>query len=303
MAKSSPQSESSLHPRNRHAGRYDFAALVRVRPELAGYVQRNPLGEPTIDFAKPDAVRALNAALLQQYYGVKDWDIPPGYLCPPVPGRADYVHHLADLIRDGGVASAPRSGEVVVLDIGVGANCIYPIIGVAEYGWRFVGADIDPVALASAQRIVTANANLAARVELRRQPSAGSIFAGVVKPGETFAASMCNPPFHESAAAASSATGRKLRNLSGGRRVAPVLNFGGQANELWCRGGEVAFVRRMIAESAERPGLCRWFTTLVSKRDSLDPIERALAAVRPADVRVITLAQGQKKSRILAWRF
>jgi 23S rRNA (adenine1618-N6)-methyltransferase len=303
VAKSSPQSDPNLHPRNRHSGRYDFAALVRVRPELAGYVERNPLGEPTIDFANPAAVRALNAALLQQYYGVTDWNIPQGYLCPPVPGRADYIHHLADLIAEGRPAAAPDRGVVVVLDIGVGANCIYPIIGVAEYGWRFVGADIDAVALASAQRIVTANPGLAAHVELRRQPSAKSIFAGVVKPGETFTAAMCNPPFHESAAAASGATGRKLRNLSGGRRVAPVLNFGGQADELWCRGGEVAFVRRMIAESAEQPRLCRWFTTLVSKRESLPAIERTLAGARPADVRVIPMAQGQKKSRILAWRF
>ncbi len=261
------------------------------------------MGEPTIDFANPDAVRTLNAALPQRYYGVTDWDIPPGYLCPPVPGRADYVHHLADLIADGRPAPERNRGEVVVLDIGVGANCIYPIIGVAEYGWRFVGADIDPVALASAQRIVSANARLAAHVELRRQNSANAVFAGIVKPGETFAATLCNPPFHESAAEASQATGRKLRNLSGGWRVAPVLNFGGRANELWCAGGEVAFIRRMIAESMRRPQLCRWFTTLVSKRDSLAPIERSLAAARPAEVRIIPLAQGQKKSRILAWRF
>jgi 23S rRNA (adenine1618-N6)-methyltransferase len=40
---------------------------------------------------------------------------------------------------------------VRVLDIGVGANCVYPLIGHAEYGWRFLGVDIDEAALANAQ--------------------------------------------------------------------------------------------------------------------------------------------------------
>ena len=43
-------------------------------------------------------MKALNKALLAHFYAVKHWDIPDGFLCPPVPGRADYVHHLADLL-------------------------------------------------------------------------------------------------------------------------------------------------------------------------------------------------------------
>jgi 23S rRNA (adenine1618-N6)-methyltransferase len=134
-------------------------------------------------------------------------------------------------------------------------------------------------------------------------PSA--IFRGVVPPTEVFDLSICNPPFHASRAEALAGTRRKLTNLSG-RDVAKaktVLNFGGQDGELWCEGGELAFVRRMITESAQMPGICRWFTTLVSKVSNLPLIEQALQAVRPADVRVIAMAQGQKKSRIVAWRF
>ena len=87
-----------LHPRNRHSGRYDFPKLIAACPELGEYVILNPYGKQSIDFANPDAVRVFNRALLRQFYGIQHWDIPAGYLCPPVPGRADYLHGLADLL-------------------------------------------------------------------------------------------------------------------------------------------------------------------------------------------------------------
>lgn len=295
--------KSGLHPRNRHSAPYDFTALVRACPELAHFVHPSPAGRDTIDFSSPDAVKTLNRALLKHHYGVERWDIPPGYLCPPIPGRADYIHHVADLLGVAESGKTPRGPGVVMLDIGVGANCVYPIIGVTEYGWRFVGTEIDPAALAWARHLVATNPSLTGRIDLRRQRSPEEIFAGVVKPGEKFAAAMCNPPFHASAAEAAAGTLRKLRNLRGGRVGRPILNFGGRAGELWCQGGESGFVRRMIAQSAQQPDLCGWFTALLSKRDSLPSIYRALAAAGAADVRTIELSQGQKKSRVVAWRF
>ena len=93
-----PRVKPSLHPRNRHQGRYDFPQLISVCPELAEFVIINPYGKESIDFANPDAVRVFNRALLKAFYGIAHWDIPADYLCPPVPGRADYVHFLADLL-------------------------------------------------------------------------------------------------------------------------------------------------------------------------------------------------------------
>jgi 23S rRNA (adenine1618-N6)-methyltransferase len=300
-------SKAGLHPRNRHRAGYDFARLVGAFPAFASFVGPNAYGNVSIDFADPAAVKALNRALLAADYGVAAWDIPPGYLCPPIPGRADYVHQLADLLAEGSSGVIPRGPSVAMLDVGVGANCIYPIIGVHDYGWRFVGTEIDAVALRNAQQIVKDNAALAGLVECRRQMIANEIFGSAVNSAEKFAASMCNPPFHTSAAEAAAGTQRKVRNL--GRAAVPlatggpVLNFGGKNTERWCDGGEVAFIRRMIAESALRPGLCGWFTTLVSKSAHLPLIERALAGVRAANVRVLPMAQGQKQSRIVAWRF
>jgi 23S rRNA (adenine1618-N6)-methyltransferase len=183
----------SLHPRNRHRGRYDFAALAEALPALKRFLVANPFdaNELTIAFADPAAVMALNAALLKVFYAVESWNVPPGYLCPPIPGRADYVHHAADLLARDFNGNIPRGPEIRVLDIGVGANCIYPLIGHHEYSWRFVGSDTDTVALSAAQQIVNANAGLATAIELRLQASSQKIFEGILRPDDRIDFVLC----------------------------------------------------------------------------------------------------------------
>ena len=216
-------------------------------------------------------------------------------MCPPIPGRADYLYYLADLI------GGKRGPSVRIIDIGSGANCIYPIIGAAEFGWSVVATEIDKTSMRWARQVVRINRAIAPLIEHRLQPDALRIFAGVTTAGERFDASMCNPPFHSSAKEAAAASRRKRRNLE--LRHAEPLNFGGSAGELIAPGGETGFIGRMIAESAARPNLCRWFTTLVSKSEHLPQLRRALKTARAAKVEVIEMAQGQKKSRILAWTF
>jgi 23S rRNA (adenine1618-N6)-methyltransferase len=295
--------KEKLHPRNRFRAGYDFPVLIACSAGLAAFVAPNAYGHPSIDYANPAAVKALNQALLKSAYGITAWDVPPGYLCPPIPGRSDYLHYLADLLESGRRTAQGRHRVVTVLDIGTGANCIYPLIGASEYGWHFVGSEIDRVALRWAKKVVAANPALAGLIDCRLQASPLECFNGVVQPGETFNLSMCNPPFHASAASAAEGNRRKRRNLGRGGRAAARLNFGGTPGELWCEGGELAFVRRMIAQSAERPALCRWFTSLVSKSTHLPRLYQSLQHVGAAEVQTIEMAQGQKTSRILAWTF
>lgn len=292
-----------LHPRNVHRGRYDFYQLTTANPGLAAFVSRNAHGDESIDFADPAAVRALNRALLIREYGIKGWDIPEQYLCPPIPGRADYLHYLADLLAESRNGIVPPGASIHVLDIGTGANCIYPLIGHRSYGWQFVGSDIDRCALANAQRIINANIGLSTAIELRLQTSAQAIFKGVVRSDEVFDITLCNPPFHASQAEANAGTQRKWKNLGIGRAKHSLLNFGGQAAELWCRGGEEAFVCNMIAESVQFKDRCLWFTSLISKSASLPGVYRALNKAAVQDYRTIEMAQGQKKSRFVAWTF
>lgn len=297
--------KKELHPRNRHRGRYDFKALARACPELSAFITRNPSGDETIDFANPKAVKALNRAILKAYYHVSDWDIPEGYLCPPIPGRADYLHHVADLLAESNQGTVPRGEKVRALDIGCGANCVYPLIGQAEYGWSFVGTDIDAKALESARMFIGKNPALAPRIELRLQESPARVFEGVIRPDDFFALTVCNPPFHASLEEAQAGSSRKWRNLgkAPSKKGAPLLNFGGAAGEIWCEGGERSFILRMIQESAPIARQCFWFSTLVSKEVNLPVFMSTLEQAGATDARVLEMAQGQKKSRILAWTY
>jgi 23S rRNA (adenine1618-N6)-methyltransferase len=274
-------------------------ALCQSCPSLQDYIVQTPAGEPSVNFADPQAVKMLNKALLAHYYGVAHWDIPEGFLCPPVPGRADYLHHLADLLADDRNGVIPEQASV--LDIGTGANLIYPLIGVHEYHWRFTGSEIGNEAFSSAQAIINANPGLSRSVRLRRQKDAASIFNGIIHKNESYDATLCNPPFHDSAATARAGSERKRRNL--GQAEDAALNFGGQQQELWCEGGEVAFILRMIEESKVFGRQVKWFTTLVSRGDNLPSLYRALTNVGAVNVVKKEMTQGQKQSRFIAWSF
>ncbi|MFT6747636.1 MAG: 23S rRNA (adenine1618-N6)-methyltransferase [Glaciecola sp.] len=284
----------TFHTRNKHQGKYNFKELTAACPELVKFVQPNKHGTLSINFFDSKAVKVMNKALLKSYYNV-NWDISPMYLCPPIPGRADYIHHLSDLLSG--------KKEVKCMDIGVGANCIYPVIGVMEYGWSFVGSDIDDKALSSAREIVNSNSALTNHITFRLQKSVTNIFTGIIKQGEAFDVSMCNPPFHASKEEADKGTLRKLRNLKGEKVTKASLNFGGTSKELWCEGGEVEFVKNMILQSKEHESSCTWFTTLISKESNLKHAYRTLKTVKPARMKTISMGQGQKQSRILAWSF
>lgn len=300
MDTSAKDQKKLLHPRNKHRSRYDFAQLVKTLPALRDFVVMNPYGDESIDFANPAAVKTLNKALLKQHYAIEHWDIPENYLCPPIPGRADYIHYLADLLAADNDGNIPTGKSIKVLDIGVGANCVYPIIGHQEYGWTFVGSDVDKKAVESAMNIAAANANLKDAVSIRLQNDASRVFLGVVKPGEKFDITMCNPPFHASAEEAAAGSQRKLHNLGKQKKV---LNFGGQQVELWCKGGEVGLIETMIQESIDLADQVKWFTTLVSKSANLEAVNHFLRRAGALKVKTIEMAQGQKVSRFVAWSF
>ena len=210
---------------------------------------------------------------------------------------------MADLLA--GAGKVPTGKQVRVLDIGTGANCIYPIIGSQSYGWKFLATDIDPVSVKTACLIVESNPCLSKLVKVVQQKERNSIFKGIIRKGDYFDLTLCNPPFHISMEAAQAGTQRKQKNLTKGRSAnGPAkLNFGGQQAELCCRGGEVAFITQMIRESAEFAAQVGWFTSLVSKREHLRVLKQVLSQCGAKQVEVIPMSQGQKVSRFLAWRF
>lgn len=298
-------SKAKLHPRNKHNQNYDFDRLCIAEPKLAHFVVSKH-GNRTVDFANPEAVKLLNKALLKDNYNVDYWDIPEGYLCPPIPGRVDYIHYLADLLESTyGKDIDPQ--KIKVLDIGTGANCIYPLLGHNTYGWRFVATDIEAQSIKVAKQIISANKGLSKAIEIRQQKQSKQIFQGIIKEHEKFHLTLCNPPFHDSPEQAVEGSQRKWQNLkkanNNDKRGAPILNFSGRANELWCSGGELAFIRKMVRESRYFGQQVGWFTTLVSKKDNVSKIKLALKKADATQIKVVKMEQGQKVSRFIAWSF
>ena len=292
-----------MHPRNKHRKRYNLVELTKSCPELAQFVKLNPYQDESIDFFDPDAVKMLNKALLIHFYGIEYWDIPPGYLCPPIPGRADYLHYMADLLASGNSGIIPSGNGIRCLDIGTGANCIYPVLGYKLYGWNFVGSEIDPVAIVNAKKITELNYQLSNVIEIRRQTNTNDIFKNIILPGERFDLTICNPPFHTSKTDALAGSQRKVSHLKRKKISKPVLNFGGQNNELWCPGGEEQFVCQMIIQSRQFSSSCNWFSALISKSEHLPAILYELKLVEATDIKTIHMSQGNKISRIIAWTF
>ena len=299
--------KTNLHPRNLDRFGYNFEQLINDSPELQQFVAVNEPDIQTIDFSNPDAVKALNKALLIHHYDIQDWDIPANYLCPPIPGRADYIHYIADLLATTNNGVIPEGEMVQGLDIGVGANCIYPIIGNSAYGWSFVGTDIDENAIQNCKKIIASNPKLMDTISLQLQTESRFIFKNIITAEDKFAFTICNPPFHSSQDEATKSSLRKVNNLEAkdftNKTTKPVLNFGGHNAELWCEGGELGFITQMAYESAKYPMQCLWFTTLVSKKDNLSSIYKTLNKVSASDIKTIDMAQGQKTSRIVAWTF
>ncbi len=292
---------TEFHQKNKHKGNYNFPKLMDSFPALAEFVFENNYQTQTIDFSNPEAVKTLNAALLKTYYGYSGWNIPEHFLCPPIPGRAEYLHHVADILEET-YGTLQTKNQIKVLDIGVGANCIYPIIGVFEYNWKFVGSEIDKQAFEAAKNNCNANKKTKENIEIRWQSSKKNILKNIIQPEERFDITICNPPFHHSKEAANHGTLRKNQNLGIKNNTKTTLNFGGVNSELWCEGGEVAFISNMIYESIHFQKQCKWFSSLVSKKESIKPLLSHLNKVK-ATVKIIEMKHGNKVSRLLFWQF
>lgn len=293
----------TLHPRNLHNNRYDFPTLIKTKPELQEFVKANKYGDLSIDFANPQAVIALNQALLAHFYAIENYTIPNGYLCPPIPGRADYIHYIADLLASCNNGVIPKGKAVIGLDVGIGANGIYAIIGASVYDWNFVGSDIEVEAIKSVENIVNSNDSLKEKISCKLQPKPENIFANIINKEDIYDFTLCNPPFHKSLKDATEGNKRKVQNLTKQKTAKSALNFGGKNNELWCKGGEVTFIKNMIKESLEFKNNSLWFTTLVSKKENLPLIYKALEDIKAVEIKTIEMSQGQKITRIVAWTF
>jgi 23S rRNA (adenine1618-N6)-methyltransferase len=294
-------SKNSLHPANPHLAGYDMAALSQSYPALAPLLITTPRGEQSIDFADPVAVKTLNQALLAHHYQLPMWDVPEGYLCPPVPGRLDYLLYLADLLKSSHQGKTPKKSQLKLLDVGCGANLIYSLLAARHFGWQVLASDVDAGALQHGAKILAQHL-LTDRIELRQQASSQHIFDHLLQAGEYIDVTLCNPPFHSSAEEAAAGSARKRDNL-GLASEAAELNFAGLSHELWCDGGELKFIQRMMQQSVAVGHQVYWFSSLVSKKEHIAPLQALLKKLGVTGQQVVDMAQGNKQSRFIAWTF
>lgn len=284
----------ALHQNNKHKNGYDLDALILKVPELEQWVFTNKYGTKTINFSNPKAVRLFNKSLLKAHYNIDFWEFSEEHLTPPIPGRVEYIHRLNDLLL-----STNTKASNPVLDIGTGASLIYPLLGNSTYHWKFIGTDISRDSLKSAQLIIDKN-KLSESILLRHQTDPQQILEGVIKKGDQFTATICNPPFFKSAKDAQAANSRKNKNLG---LTSDTRNFGGNANELWYKGGEKAFLHNYTYQSAQFKDQCIWFTSLVSNKENLKSLKTSLEKLQAKRIKIIPMIQGNKTTRILAWTF
>jgi len=145
--------------------------------------------------------------------------------------------------------------------------------------------------------------NLVDKISVRLQKDKNNFFKGIIEDGENYDLTMCNPPFHASLEDAIKANTKKVSNLNKkDKDIKKGLNFGGQKAELWCKGGEKLFLKKMVKESIGFADKVVWFTSLVSNKDNVKPTIKVIERLG-GRYKVLEMSQGQKISRVLAWTF
>ena len=290
-----------MHAQNPYGNRYDLKRLTKHYHALEKFIVLNPSGEETIDFSSSEAVFALNKSMLLADFKLGDYELPSGYLIPPVPGRLDYLLHVRDFLTE--KFNVSENSQLNGLDMGSGANGIYCILGAQHFNWKMVGSETDAKAVEIANANIQKTKGLNDKIEIRHQQDKGSLFKNTIQANEQFDFVVCNPPFHSSKEEALKGSLRKVKNLGGyAAKEKFLLNFEGQANELWCNGGEVLFIKRLIKESVGFKNQVKVFSTLVAKSESVAAIKKQLSKVK-ANFEVIPMALGNKKGRYVMWWF
>ncbi|KAI8064564.1 hypothetical protein BC940DRAFT_276770 [Gongronella butleri] len=290
-------SEDILHPRNKYYNNPpDFEVLALDYPSF------RPL--------------QLTVCLLKRDFDLTV-DLPLTRLIPPIPNRLNYILWIEDLLME--TLDNADTRRVHGIDIGVGASCIYPLLGCqTNANWDFLGTEIDEDSLHYAQRNVSAN-QLDARISLVLNNDPYRIFL-LDDRVRTYDFCMCNPPFFASEEEVREGEINKELEPSAvrnhrkiGEKKEPFDAFPppfffwqvctGSTSEMITDGGEVAFIRRMILESLRYRERIRWYSSMIGLKRSIRPITQMLKEHKINNYVVTEFCQGRTKRWGIAWSF
>ncbi|OWZ61579.1 hypothetical protein AYX15_06227 [Cryptococcus neoformans] len=271
----------------------DFARLASRYPKFAPFVNVSEDGYPSINFQDPTALRELTKCLLKEDWGL-DVDLREDRLCPTIPNRLDYIYHVLDL-----EPHLPSSSlrPLRILDIGTGATAIYPILlSRLRPDSRIVATEIDESSYNHAKATLEKNNIPPSSITILKSPTPDPILFPLWEckgKSEDWDFTICNPPFFASSQEMLQGMEQKDRQA----HAAPTASD----NELITRGGELAFITSMIRESIDIGQRCTWYTTLVGKYSSLQPLVETLGEFKIDNYFVINIKQSRTSRWILGW--
>ncbi|KAI1716212.1 methyltransferase small domain-containing protein [Ditylenchus destructor] len=284
-----------MHPRNQFkTNPPNFKDLAKKYSFLKDKCYLGVGGKVCVDFKNPKAVTALSRALLLEYFGLSV-QFPEDSLVPRIPQRLNYILLIEDLLRDNNL----NNDSVCGIDIGTGASCIFPLLGAKQCEWNFVATELDEISLNCARENAVNN-GLSRKIILV-SVGAETIFEKVMEefPERVFEFCMCNPPFFDPEEGdqrfLSSPDVNTMRNrFTEDGKLAPRSATLAKHNEVFVRGGEVAFVTRIINESYRFKDRIRIFTTMIGRRSSISPLQKMLTSSDlNVSVSVYALSQGR----------
>lgn len=244
--------------------RLDWGTLLSKNPGLKTFF----VGKK-FNFESQKALTALVETQLELYCGFKI-NLSPGFLVPRLANRFDYLLWIKELVGENSVG----------IDLGVGGNCIYPLLGTL-LGMKIVGVDIDPEAIEASTK-VSEQAGL--NVDLRLVgPDEMASVASQISPQPSFL--VCNPPFYADI---------------NDRVEKPPLNLVARDNELYTSGGELEFAKSLF-ESSRSAGLA-WTSILLGKKSSMEPLIN-LIVTNNANHALHVISYGKTRRWIVAWSF
>ncbi|KAF7732015.1 hypothetical protein EC973_007120 [Apophysomyces ossiformis] len=203
--------------------------------------------------------------------------------------RLNYILWLQDLMDE----TLPEQEEIAGIDIGVGASCIYPLLGCASRrNWTFLGTDIDKRSIRYARENVKRN-GLDSRITIKHNDNPERIF--LLDEDRTYHFCMCNPPFYSS----QEEIEEGLRN----KELEPSAVCTGSDNEMVTAGGEYGFIKRMINESVTYKTRIKWYTSMIGQKKTIKPLVDLLKSNNITNYLVTDFCQGRTKRWGIAWSF
>ena len=242
----------------------DFLTLIKEFPELKKYILKqneDNEGEFQFDWSNNELSLLMDKSILNYYFDIKYYDIPNGFLIPPIPSRINYINLINSIITK--LIKDIDIKNIIGIDIGTGANIIYPILGYSIYKWKFICTEINKEAYNNAKLILQKN-NLENNINIIKQNNKDNIFISILNRENKYIFSMCNPPYYNYE------NEIKLED----KKRDNEYNF----DEIYYKNGEFGFFQRYFEESICYKNNVFLYTILIGKKINAENIYDKLSS-------------------------